>query len=121
MDHKGERPVTTTNAYAALFSALLAMTTPTHAAPPRHWTVIVGGATADTSIYANAFFPQAIEIGVGDTVTWIFEGFHNVALLGGGGAPAFSVQEGDKSYWNPLILFPAGDKTYDGTGYHNSD
>src|SRR5437870_11046712 len=40
-----------------LFSALLAMTTPTHAAPPRHWTVIVGGATPDTSIYANAFFP----------------------------------------------------------------
>ena len=65
-----------------LFSALLA-TTPAHAARPTHWTVIVGGATADTSIYANAFFPQALEIGVGDTVTWIFEGFHNVALLGG--------------------------------------
>jgi len=76
-----------------LLSALLAMMTPTHAASPTKWTVIVGGATADTSIYANAFFPQAIEIGVGDTVTWIFEGFHNVALLGGGAAPAFSVQE----------------------------
>jgi hypothetical protein len=37
-----------------LFSALLATTTPTHAAPPTRWTVIVGGATADTSIYANA-------------------------------------------------------------------
>jgi len=49
----------------------------------RHWTVIVGGASADTSIYANAFFPQALEIGVGDTVTWMFEGFHNVALLVG--------------------------------------
>ncbi len=109
--------------YGALFSALLAMTMPTHAAPPappRHWTVIVGGATADTSIYANAFFPQAIEIGVGDTVTWVFEGFHNVALLGGGAAPPFAVPEGDKMYWNPLILFPAGDQSYDGTGYHNS-
>ncbi len=103
-----------------LFSALLAMMTPTHAAPPTRWTVIVGGATADTSIYANAFFPQAIEIGVGDTVTWTFEGFHNVAFLGGGAAPPFSVSEGDKMYWNPLILFPAGDNTYDGTGYHNS-
>ena len=103
-----------------LFSALLATTTPTHAAPPRHWTVIVGGATADTSIYANAFFPQALKIGVGDTVTWIFEGFHNVALLGGGAAPPFAVPEGDKMYWNPLILFPAGDQSYDGTGYHNS-
>src|SRR5258708_8432829 len=103
-----------------LFSALLAMTTPTHAAPPTKWTVIVGGASADTSIYANAFFPQALEIGVGDTVTWIFEGFHNVALLGGGAAPPFAVPEGDKMYWNPLILFPAGDQSYDGTGYHNS-
>ena len=103
-----------------LFSALLVTTTSTHASPPRSWTVIVGGATADTSIYANAFFPQSIEIGVGDTVTWTFEGFHNVAFLGGGAAPPFAVPEGDKMYWNPLILIPAGDKTYEGTGYHNS-
>ena len=48
-----------------LFSALLATTTPAHVAPPTKWTVIVGGATADTSIYANAFFPRAIEVGVG--------------------------------------------------------
>lgn len=39
------------------------------AAPPTNWTVIVGGITPDTSIYANGFFPTAIEIGVGDTVT----------------------------------------------------
>ena len=103
-----------------LISALLATTIPTHAVPPTRWTVIVGGATADTSIYANAFFPQAIEIGVGDTVTWTFEGFHNVAFLGGGAAPPFAVPEGDKMYWNPLIFFPAGDPSYDGTGYHNS-
>ena len=64
-----------------LLSAVLASTTPTHAASTTHWTVIVGGASADTSIYANAFFPQTIEIGVGDTVIWTFEGFHNVAFL----------------------------------------
>ncbi len=103
-----------------LFSALLATTTPAHVAPPTKWTVIVGGATADTSIYANAFFPRAIEIAVGETVTWTFEGFHNVAFLGGSDAPPFSVAQGNKMYWNPLILFPVGDKTYDGTGYHNS-
>jgi plastocyanin len=103
-----------------LVFALLATTPPTHVASPNKWTVIVGGATADTSIYANAFFPQAIEIAVGDSVNWTFEGFHNVAFLGGSSAPPFSVPEGDKVYWNPLILFPAGDKTYDGTGYHNS-
>ncbi len=103
-----------------LFSVLLATTPPAHAAPPTKWTVMVGGAAADTSIYANAFFPRAIEIAVGDSVSWTFEGFHNVAFLGGTDAPAFSVPEGNKMYWNPLILFPAGDKTYDGTGYHNS-
>src|SRR5712692_7432289 len=106
--------------WTVLFSALLATTAPAHVAPPTKWTVIVGGATADTSIYANAFFPRAIEIAVGDTVTWTFEGFHNVAFLGGSDETPFSVPEGDKMYWNPLILFPVGDKTYDGTGYHNS-
>src|SRR5947208_14087271 len=102
-----------------LFSALLAMTPPTHAAPPRHWTVIAGVATADNSIYANAFFPQALEIGVGDTVTWTFEGFHNVALLGGGAAPPFAVPEGDEMYWHPLILFAAADRRHDGTRHDN--
>src|SRR5258708_24399276 len=61
-----------------------------------------------------------MQVGVGDPGPWIFEGFHTVGVLGGGAAPPFSVPEGNKMYWNPLILFPAGDKTYDGTGYHNS-
>ena len=103
-----------------LLSAVLASPTRPHAASTTPWTVIVGGATADTSIYANAFFPQTIEIGVGDTVTWTFEGFHNVAFLGGGVAPPFGVPEGDKTYWNPQMLFPAGGQSYDGTGYHTS-
>jgi len=100
--------------------ALLAATTPRHAASPTKWTVGVGGATADISIYANAFFPQTLEIGVGDTVTWTFEGVHNVTFLSGGAAPPFGVPEGDKTYWNPQILFPAGGASYDGTGYHTS-
>ncbi|HTD60601.1 MAG TPA: plastocyanin/azurin family copper-binding protein, partial [Gemmatimonadaceae bacterium] len=90
------------------------------ASPPTKWTVIVGGTPADTSVYANGFFPKAIEIGVGDTVTWTFEGFHNVAFLSGGAPPPFAVPEGNKMYWNPQMLLPVGDKTYDGTGYHNS-
>ena len=103
-----------------LFSALLAAVTPSHAASPIKWTVIVGGATADTSIYANGFFPRQIEIAVGDTITWTFEGFHNVAFLSGGAAPPFAVPEGDQVYWNPQMLLPIGGQTYDGTGYHNS-
>ena len=70
-----------------LLSAVVVATTPIRMAPPTKWTVIVGGASADTSIYANAFFPRAVEIGVGDTITWTFEGFHNVAFLSGGAAP----------------------------------
>ena len=89
-------------------------------APPTKWTVIVGGTTADTSVYANGFFPKAIEIGVGDTITWTFEGFHNVAFLSGGEPPPFAVPDGNKLYWNPQMLLPAGDNTYDGTGFHNS-
>jgi plastocyanin len=103
-----------------LLGAVLAVATPTHAASNLKWTVIVGGSTADTSIYANAFFPQTIEIGVGDTINWVFEGFHNVAFLSGGAVPPFGVPEGDKTYWNPQTLFPVGDPSYDGTGYHAS-
>ena len=33
-----------------LLSAVFALTTPTHASATTKWTVIVGGATADTSI-----------------------------------------------------------------------
>jgi plastocyanin len=103
-----------------LLSAVLAAMTATHAASPIKWTVLVGGATADTSIYANAFFPQTIEVGVGDTLTWTFEGFHNVTFLSGGAAPPFAVPEGDKAYFNPQMLFPAGGRSYDGTGFYTS-
>lgn len=105
--------------FTYLLSAVVAMTPP-HGASTTKWTVLVGGATADTSIYANAFFPRAIEIAVGDTVSWIFEGFHNVTFLSGGAAPPLAVPEGDKMYWNPQMLFPAGGPSYDGTGYHTS-
>jgi len=103
-----------------LLSAVFALATPTHAPATTKWTVIVGGATADTSIYANAFFPQTIEIGVGDTIDWAFEGFHNVTFLSGAAAPPLAVPEGDKAYFNPQMLFPAGGRSYDGTGFYNS-
>jgi plastocyanin len=102
-----------------LLSALLASTTPTHPASATNWTVIVGGETADRSITGNAFFPETIEVAVGDTVTWIFEGFHNVAFESGGAVPPF-VQEAGSTYYNPQVAFPVGDHSYDGTGYHNS-
>ena len=89
-------------------------------AAPRTWTVIAGGATKDTSVYANAFFPRSIDIAVGDTVTWQFEGFHNVAFLGGEPFPPIFVKEADKDYGNPKVFFPVGPNTYDGMGYRSS-
>jgi plastocyanin len=102
-----------------LLTAVLALTTPTHAPSATNWTVIVGGETPDRSVTANAFFPETVEVAVGDTVTWTFEGFHNVAFESGGAAPPF-VREGDSTYYNPQVVFPVGDHSYDGTGYHNS-
>jgi len=86
----------------------------------RTWTVTVGGTTRDFSVWSNAFYPRKIEIATGDTVIWKFAGVHNVAFLGGEKFPALFVSEGDRLSFNPLVAFPAGGTTYDGTGYHNS-
>ena len=99
-------------------SLLVATAPPAHAA--RTWSVIAGGGTKDVSVVANAFFPRMIEVADGDTVTWKFQGFHNVVFLGGEQPPSLEVQEGNKTYFNPQVFFPVGGKTYDGTGYHNS-
>ena len=94
-------------------------------APPadaaRTWTVLGGPwGPKDYTIVSNAFHPRAIEIAVGDTITWQLLGFHSVAFLSGQQpAPPF-VSEGDKTYLNPKNEFPSGGKTYDGTGFRNS-
>jgi len=84
--------------YAALFSALFAMTTPTHAA---HHQVDRdrGWATADTSIYANAFFPRRSR-SVSRHRHLDLQRVHNVAFLGGA-TRRRSRSGGDKMYWNP--------------------
>src|SRR5574337_752757 len=86
----------------------------------RTWTVVVGGTTRDFSVWSNAFHPRKIEIATGDTVVWKFAGVHNVAFLGAEKFPALLVADGDRLYLNPLVAFPAGGTTYDGTDYHNS-
>lgn len=93
--------------------------TPVQAAK-RTWTVIAGGGTKDLAVVSDAFHPRTVEIAAGDTVTWPIQGFHNVAFLSGGPLPALEVREGDLTYFNPQVLFPAGSPTYDGTGYRNS-
>ncbi len=82
------------------------------------WVVTAGGLR--DAVWSNAFHPRMIEVGVGDTVTWQFEGFHSVTFSSGQEPPPLTVREGDNTYFNPLIFFPAGAATYDGTGYRNS-
>src|SRR5574341_2536498 len=103
-----------------LAAAALTLTVVPPVSAHRTWTVIAGGGTRDLAIVANAFYPSTVEIATGDTVSWQFQGFHNVAFLSGQKPPPTEVQEGDKTYFNPQVFFPAGGKTYAGTGFLNS-
>jgi plastocyanin len=85
-----------------------------------NWTVIVGGQTPDVSVYANGFYPRELTIQTGDTITWQFEGFHNVSFLSGAAPPQFAIKDGDNYYANPQAFFPAGVSTYDGIGFRGS-
>lgn len=105
---------------AAAFVILSAAIAPTHALAATRWTVIVGGHTKDNSVYANGFYPHELTIRVGDTVTWKFDGYHNVTFLGGGPRPSFAIKNGNKFYGNPRVFFPAGGSQYGGAGLHNS-
>lgn len=104
----------------AAFIILSAAMAPTHALAVTRWTVIVGGHTKDNRVYANGFFPRELTIRVGDTVTWKFDGYHNVTFLGGGPRPSFAIKNGNRFYGNPQVFFPAGGNQYSGTGLHNS-
>jgi plastocyanin len=105
---------------AAALIVLIASASPLRAAAATNWTVIVGGHPADNSVYANGFYPRELTARVGDTVTWRFEGFHNVSFLSGATPPQFAVKGGDKMYANPKVFFPAGGNTYGGVGFRNS-
>lgn len=105
---------------AAAFLLLGASALPIRAAAAANWTVIVGGHPADNSVYANGFYPRELTIKVGDTVTWRFDGFHNVTFMSGAIPPQFAIKSGDKMYANPKVYFPAGGDSYAGVGFRNS-
>ncbi|HET9392667.1 MAG TPA: hypothetical protein VFO29_03950 [Candidatus Rubrimentiphilum sp.] len=106
---------------AAALVILSAVLAPTQANASTKWTVIVGGHTKDDSVYANGFFPRVLTIHVGDTVTFHFDGYHNVTFLGGTPRPSFTIKNGNTFFGNPQVFFPAGGRQYDGTGgLHNS-
>jgi plastocyanin len=105
---------------AAALVVLGASAFPVLADAATNWTVIVGGHPADNSVYANGFYPRQLTVHAGDTVTWQFDGFHNVTFLSGATPPQFAIKDGDKMYANPKVFFPAGGNAYDGVGFHNS-
>jgi plastocyanin len=101
---------------------------------PTTWTVLVGGEAQISQQPAGPagawqfmrFYPETITINAGDTVVWKLNSaeFHTVTFPAPGEpAPAFLVPEGGDSprlIANPLVAFPQGGPTYDGTAYTNS-
>ena len=85
----------------------------------------VGGKNQDR---VNRFLPDAIEIGVGDTIRWVnrSEGEpHTVTFLGGEKPPEDTLVEAQpagppKLIQSNLTLLKQGNDVYSGTGYHNS-
>jgi plastocyanin len=101
---------------------------------PTTWTVLVGG-EAQVSQQPDGpagawqfmrFYPETITINAGDTIVWKLNSaeFHTVTFLAPGEqAPDFLIPEGGDSQRliaNPVVAFPSGGPSYDGTGYVNS-
>lgn len=105
---------------ACIVLAMMSITALPARGAGRTWTVIAGGGTRDGTVFLNAYFPRTLEVGTGDTVRWQFEGFHNVAFLGGTAMPPLVVPEGDGLLLNPQVVFPVGGSSYAGMGYVNS-
>jgi plastocyanin len=83
------------------------------------WQVLVGRATDDHAIQAQAYFPTVITV----VVTWTLGGLysHTVTFLSGQPRPANPVLTPDGlSLQNPLVAFAQGGSTYDGSHYANS-
>lgn len=103
---------------------------PPAAAEPRELNVVVGTGRDTEAILA--FFPQNLQIRVGDTVTWKIDTneIHTVSFLEPDAPippfPAAIPGEGPGNFMlNPQVAFPtrlpgAGVETYDGTGFVSS-
>jgi len=124
--------VSKTKAVVALPAVLAALGTAGNAAATRHAaavTVLAGPPpqTLPARADALAFFPRAVTIHAGDTVTWQFGGFHTVTFVGShrpypfittvGRQPAAKDTSGAPYWWagklpqlvvSPLTLLPQG-------------
>jgi plastocyanin len=107
---------------AAIAAGLLtacggSQTTPPQTAPkqlPQTWNIQAGVSSQQEAYQGLQFYPNAITIDAGDTITWTFPSGepHTVTLLGPRSSPPPPT--------DPSAPVPAGGKTYDGSTYTSS-
>jgi len=106
-------------------------TTKTNSDGTKTWEVLMPVTAVSSAGQADPmrFVPAKIQIGLGDTVTWVDPNVepHTVTFTSGAPVPAFVLPEFGPTpgpptalVANPQVLFPQGGPTYDGTGYRNS-
>jgi plastocyanin len=95
----------------AVFAALPAAGSPAATAGV-NWQVSAGAGTPDSAVTAENFYPRAITIDVGDSVTWTSHGeAHTVTFLSGAAQPI---------PLTPSNVAPVDGNTYGGTGIVSS-
>jgi plastocyanin len=100
----------------------------------RVWRVRVAGMDMENMLDIQAFFPSELTINAGDAVYFELPdppGFHTITFLSGEDPPPLFIPDPDAEpatpaagppqlLLNPLVAFPSGDTTYDGTGFLSS-
>ena len=99
-------------ASAALLLGLIGSAGPVAAAGPTSWNVDAGTGDA-TGVAALKFYPAAITVDAGDTITWKVAGnAHTISFLTAGQTPP--------SPEDPAAQAPAGGSSFDGTTFTSS-
>ena len=86
---------------------------------PTTWQASMGGESPDHAIQAQDFFPRTITINAGDTITWTKNTLlpHTVHFLVGAKSPELIMPQKDrKLLFNPVVVNPQGQNTYNGRG-----
>jgi plastocyanin len=97
---------------ASLMFALLGTAAPALAAGPQSWNVDAGTGDA-TGVAALKFYPAALTVDAGDTITWKVAGnAHTISFLTAGQTPP--------SPDDPAAGTPAGGTTFDGSTFASS-
>lgn len=97
---------------SSLILGVLGTAGPAAAAGPQSWNVDAGTGDA-TGVAALKFYPAAITVDAGDTITWKVAGnAHTIAFLTAGQTPP--------SPEDPAAQAPAGGTSFDGSAFTNS-